>query len=89
MSPDALDRSERIIQKIEAIAQDPEIRDVFGGTIREIMRPRVLSGLFTPEQYRRVLRVFDPELSLSEIEQEIATAISSFVPHKSAIPGTN
>lgn len=77
MNPEALDRSERIIQKLEGIAKDTDLRYFLAGVVSEIIKPRVLGGQFTPDQYGRVLRAFNMyELSEGEIEREVATARS-------------
>ena len=88
-TPEA-DRSEETIQSYELIAKDPVRRNRVGWAICEAVRPKVSSGLFTPDQYRRVLTALNPsELSLSEIEQEVERAQQLPVLSELPTPGLN
>ncbi len=74
ISPDQLDSGERIVQKLEKASQDPDLANFLRPIVADHMKPRVLVGEFTPDQYGRVLRAYNllnlrtPE----DIDQEVA-----------------
>ena len=79
-SPDHLDRGERIVQKLEEISKDPDLVQFLRPIVPDQIKPGVLNGQFTPDQYGRILRAYNlPNLRTPEdIDLEVA-AVKKFV----------
>ncbi len=66
------EQSERLSQKLEDMALDPDLGPCFIGVIYDVMQTRVLDGQSTIEQYVRVSRAFNPDLTPDELDQGVA-----------------